>query len=66
MLKEIRSLEQARGVMVGDGVKIVMTTALGDKDNILEAFRGLCDGYLVKPIEKQKVIERLRAFALIP
>jgi two-component system, chemotaxis family, chemotaxis protein CheY len=64
-LKEIRRLEDEGGILVGRGVKVIMTTALEDKDNVLTAFRELCDAYLVKPISKQKLLEQLRAFGLI-
>ena len=63
-LKEVRRLELAEGIDVADGVKIIMITALFDGKNVMGAFRGACDGYLVKPIDKQKLfdeIERLGA-----
>jgi len=43
-------------------VKILMTTALGDTQNVFTAFRELCDGYLVKPIDKNKLLGYLTAF----
>jgi len=60
-LKEIRGLEERDGRA---GAKVLMTTALRDKENILGAFREQCDGYLVKPIKKAKLLEYLRAFEL--
>lgn len=56
-LKEIRKIEQKRGVYSSDGVKIIMATALGDMRNISEAYSELCDGYLVKPIDKKSVLK---------
>jgi len=64
-LKEIRRLEEERGVLVGLGAKIIMTTALRDKENIMTSFRELCAGYLVKPYSKEKLLEFLRAFGFI-
>jgi two-component system chemotaxis response regulator CheY len=60
-LKAIRALEERDG---RSGAKILMTTALQDKDNILRAFREQADGYLVKPIQKAKLLEYLRLFDL--
>jgi two-component system chemotaxis response regulator CheY len=60
VLKQIRFLEEQKGIMGLDGVKIVMITALGDSRNIMEAFRSQCEGYIVKPIRKDKVIATLR------
>lgn len=64
-LKEIRSLEENNGIMIGDGVKIIMTTALGDMNNKLAAIHEACDAYLVKPIDGHKMLETLQRFKLI-
>ena len=59
-LKQIRGLEEARGITSSQGAKILMTTALANPENLFSAFRNLCDGYLVKPILKAKLMEELR------
>ena len=64
-LKEIRAFEENKGIMVGDGVKIIMTTALGDMDNKLTAVKEFCDAYLVKPIDRSKGLELIDSFGLI-
>jgi two-component system, chemotaxis family, chemotaxis protein CheY len=64
-LKRIRSLEQAKGIDVGDGVKVIMTTSLDDMSNKLTAVRESCDAYLVKPIDRGKLLQLLRSFGLI-
>lgn len=64
-LKEIRALEAARGIERLNQAKIVMTTALDDKDTLLEAIRGQCDHFLTKPIPKEKLVIVLRKLALI-
>ncbi len=64
-LERIRAAEAQAGFPVGRGAKVVMTTALGDADNIMAAFRREADGYLVKPIEKEKLEEQLRKVGLI-
>jgi len=40
-------------------VKILMTTGLGDSASVIRAFREQCDGYLTKPIDKQKLARAL-------
>ena len=62
---EIRAMELATGVAPGKGSKIVMTTALGDMKNIMNAFGNLCDAYLVKPIRKDALAGELRKLGLI-
>ncbi len=65
-LRQIRAVEEEWGIFSSVGAKIIMTTALSDMQNKIDAFSGLCDGYLTKPIHKQKVLEELRKFELIP
>lgn len=64
-LERLRSVEHISGVMVGDGVKVIMTTALNDMKNRITAFNGLCDAYLVKPIDRNKLIETLQQLKLV-
>lgn len=64
-LKKIRETEEAEGFSVGQGAKIIMVTALGDKKNIIDAFKGEADGYLVKPIEKLKLLKQFEKLELL-
>jgi len=65
VLKKIRSLEEEHGIRGLDQAKIIMTTALNDRKNILEGFRSQCDGYLVKPIRKTVLFEKLEELGLL-
>lgn len=65
-LKWIRDIEAGRRIGGLDGVRILMTTALGDSRNVLTAFHSQCEGYLVKPIDKAKLEEQLRRLGLKP
>ena len=64
-LKQIRALETAKGIWSSSGSKVVMTTALGDMQNVTKAFDGFADGYLTKPIDKTKLLDTLRQLELI-
>ncbi len=64
-LKQIRAMEEATGLKSSNRAKIVMTTALSDNANVMEAIRGKCDYFLAKPIEKAKLREELRNLQLI-
>lgn len=64
VLKNIRTFEKETGLQVGEGVKVIMTTALKDSGDVFAAFDSLCDAYLVKPIDKDKLFEYLRTFNL--
>ena len=64
-LEKIRQLEKQRDIILGDGVKIVMTTAFDDKDNIMTAFRVGCESYLVKPVSQKKLFVELEKLGLL-
>lgn len=65
VLKSIRQTEAKKNIIGKDGVKIIMTTALDDSENIKTAFREQCESYLIKPIAKSKVIKSLIDLELI-
>jgi two-component system chemotaxis response regulator CheY len=65
-LKQIRQLEEQAGIPPAKRAKVIMTTAHADKNNVLEAIRGQCDYFLVKPIDGRVLIEELKRMQLIP
>lgn len=64
-LEQIRELEQDAGYTVGQGSKVIMTTALSDSQNVIGAFKENCDAYMVKPVERAKLLRQLRKLMLI-
>lgn len=65
-LKEIRALERARGVQGEDEVKVIMTTALDDPKNVVEAYyKGGATSYIPKPLDKHMFLHLLRNLGLI-
>ena len=60
VLKKMRAYEGDKGINGSDAAKVVMTTALKDNTNIMEAFRSQCEGYLVKPIKREKLLEKIK------
>lgn len=65
VLKSIRNLEASRGIEGSEGVKVIMTTALGDAENIMSAFRSQCEGYLTKPVTRQRLLEEIKDLGLL-
>lgn len=63
-LKRIRALENDAEVHLGQGARIVMTTSLEDHTSIRDAFASSADGYVVKPVEKKKLISTLQELGL--
>ena len=64
-LAKIRELERKKGILTGSGTTIVMTTALDDSKNVMQAFKEECDAYLIKPIDKDKLLAELSKLKLI-
>ena len=64
-LRQIREQEESRGILSTFGAKVLMTSALDDTKNVMDAFRSLCDAYMTKPINKAKLLEKLRELKLI-
>jgi two-component system chemotaxis response regulator CheY len=62
VLKRIRQTEEARLL---SPAKIIMTTALGDSENVMTAFKNQCEGYLVKPIMHAEFTGLLRELGLM-
>ena len=56
-LSIIRQMEASAGAASTNRTKIVMTTALTDKANIISAAQHKCDCFLAKPIQKAKLLE---------
>lgn len=65
VLIEIRHLEEEHGIFGQDTVKIIMTTALSDFDNIKQSFREQCEDYIIKPIDKEDLLEKIKDLGLI-
>lgn len=63
-LEKIRKTEEGRGVTSTYGSKIIMITALDDPKNVMNSFKGLCDAYIVKPIDKTILLQKLDEIGL--
>ncbi|MCK5564314.1 MAG: response regulator [Planctomycetes bacterium] len=64
-VKIIRQIEKENGIEGLNGVKIIMTTAKGQSEDIFGAFNTGCGAYILKPVRKpalMKEIERLGLF----
>jgi two-component system, chemotaxis family, chemotaxis protein CheY len=65
VLRHIRTVEESEGIPPGRGVKIIMTTALGDSKNVIKAHYQICNAYMVKPIDGATLLNQIAAFGLI-
>lgn len=59
VLVELRKLEEEKGILLGHGAQVVMETCLNDNSTILDSFREGCEYFIVKPFNKQQVLDLL-------
>lgn len=64
LLKDIRALEGEFGVPSEKEAKIIMTTALNDPANLVQAVPR-CDAYLTKPVDRGDLMFYIRKFGLL-
>jgi two-component system chemotaxis response regulator CheY len=65
-LKRIRDMEKEMGIIGSKEVKVIMVSALDDPKNVIEAFRnGGATSYIVKPIEKEKLLNEIKSLGLL-
>ena len=65
VLLNIRNMEKDVTDKEGRISKVVMITVLRDTKNIIAAFKGHCDGYLIKPFDQTRLQETLKQLHLI-
>ena len=56
-LRLIRREEELRGRFRPRAAKVIIATGADDKDTIGQAFRELCDAYVMKPIDAGELID---------
>jgi len=57
ILDIIRKEEELRGIRIGEGVSVIMLTAL--RDSWMESFKNGCDDYLTKPYLPQQLLNKI-------
>ncbi len=65
-LRMIREIEKEQNIRSEDQVNVIMTTALDDPRNVIEAFhKGGAAAYLIKPVHKFDLLQEVRKLGLI-
>ena len=65
VLQQIRKIEKDKHIEKNKLAKIIMTSSLNEKKTVVEAIQAQCDGYLVKPFEKEELLELLKKLGLL-
>ncbi len=64
-LKAMRDLEKQKGIPLDKQAKVIITSALDDKEFVKKAFEIGCDGFVSKPINTERLAEELKNIGLI-
>jgi two-component system chemotaxis response regulator CheY len=64
-VRQVRAMEESRGVQSTEGAKIVMTTTLRDIKEVSQCYWELCDAYLTKPIDLGELLSKMKSFHLV-
>ena len=59
---KIRELEKAKNVPEDKKVKVVIVTGNSDKDTVVTCIQAGCNGFMVKPFDRQMVESKLLKF----
>jgi two-component system chemotaxis response regulator CheY len=63
----IREMEKSLGITSPEEVKVIMITALDDVKTVVRAYsKGGATSYIVKPIERERLVGELQNIGLIP
>jgi len=64
-LKQIRSMERELGIKGSEEVKVIMVTALDDPKTVIRIYKEGATSYIVKPIEKARLLKEIRSLGLL-
>lgn len=65
-LMKIREVEKSLGIVGPEEVKVIMLTALDDAKTVMKAYyKGGATSYIVKPIDKERLILELQSIGII-
>ena len=65
VLKQVRKTEQEKGVLGKKAVKVVMTTALDDPQNVMESFKSDATGYITKSFDEDDFLQTLKGLKIL-
>jgi two-component system, chemotaxis family, chemotaxis protein CheY len=66
VLARMRQWEDAQGIAVGDGAKIVMVTSSDEPTDVKDSFREGCESYVKKPATRESMASALNLMGVAP
>lgn len=62
-LSSIREIERKSGLQCSARSRVIVTSTLGDPQSINRAYKNECDAYMVKPIIKKALLQKISDFS---
>lgn len=59
VLEKMREIEREKGIPRGKQVKIMMVTSHSDTENVVASMKAGCNNYIVKPFDRERVLQKL-------
>jgi two-component system chemotaxis response regulator CheY len=66
VLKRLRIIETDFEIYGESCSRVLMVTAMMEKETVAQAFREGCDGYVIKPLERKELLRQLQALKILP
>lgn len=66
VLRKIRKIEAENGLSGNNAATIIMVTAHGEKEIVLDCIEAGCNGYFIKPLKLESVQEKMEEFGFTP
>ncbi len=64
VLKSIRKIESEKEIPKEDGVKVIMVSSSSDKTSVVECLKAGCNGYVLKPFDKETVYSKIEGLGI--
>jgi len=64
-MRQIRALEETRGISSTYGARIFMTTTVDEVKEVFLCFKELCDAYLIKPLDLKQLLKQMEFYQLV-
>lgn len=64
-LKTIRRIESDHGIDDTDCVKVIIVTAIGDSEDIIDSLKDGNESYIIKPVKKPELFEEIKKLGFI-
>ena len=66
VIKAIRTIELEHGISRANRVRIIMSSAVDQESDIMKAYANGCDSYMIRPDRKERLMEEIQSFGLLP